>query len=252
MERWCGRVALVTGASGGIGAAICKALVVAGLKVVGVDRDLDHMLTLTKDLANESGMLTPIKCDLTEEDEVLSMFATIKEKYGGVDVCVNSAGMSRNSSLLDGTPEEWREMLNLNVVALCLCTREAVASMREREVDDGHVIQISSYAGYLVHPNAALHFYSATKFAVTALIEGLRQELASSKSHIRVTGIMPGIVETDFTVKMTQDPEYCKRLYASFKCLQAEDIAASVIHALSAPPHVQVDKIIIRATEGVR
>ncbi|KAG7171920.1 Dehydrogenase/reductase SDR family member 11-like 1, partial [Homarus americanus] len=169
MERWIGRVALVTGASAGIGAAICRVLVDKGMKVVGAARDEERIQALANELANKPGSLTAIKCDITKDSDILSLFASIKEKFGGVDVCINNAGMSHNHSLLEGTPQEWREMLDVNVVGLCLCTREAVASMRHR-----------------VSQSLRTHFYAATKFAVRALTEGLRQELRDVKSRIRV------------------------------------------------------------------
>ncbi|XP_076056906.1 dehydrogenase/reductase SDR family member 11-like [Oratosquilla oratoria] len=245
MECWRGRVALVTGASAGIGAAISKALVIAGMKVVGVARNIDSIQTLADELANEPGSLTPMKCDITKDEEVLSVFTNIKKEFGGVDVCINNAGMSRNKTLLDGTPEDWREMLDLNVVALCLCTKEAVASMKERGVDDGHIIHINSVCGHKVFPKNESHFYTATKYAVTALTEGLRQELVASKSRIRVTSISPGLVTTEFQMRMTQDAAEVERIFSKFPYLMPEDVAASVIHTLSAPPHVQVHEIMM-------
>ncbi|XP_042216547.1 dehydrogenase/reductase SDR family member 11-like isoform X2 [Homarus americanus] len=249
MERWIGRVALVTGASAGIGAAICRVLVDKGMKVVGAARDEERIQALANELANKPGSLTAIKCDITKDSDILSLFASIKEKFGGVDVCINNAGMSHNHSLLEGTPQEWREMLDVNVVGLCLCTREAVASMRERNVVDGHIIHISSLSGHRVSQSLRTHFYAATKFAVRALTEGLRQELRDVKSRIRVTAISPGLVETEFASRMMKDKEEGQEVYSKFKCLQVEDIASSVVHVLSAPPHVEICDILIRPTE---
>ncbi|XP_050723083.1 dehydrogenase/reductase SDR family member 11-like [Eriocheir sinensis] len=148
MERWSGRVALVTGASMGIGASVARRLVAEGMKVVGAARSIDKLLAMADELKGQRGALIPIKCDLTKDEEVLAMFAKIKKDLGGVDVCINNAGFAHNKSLLEGSPKEWREMMDLNVVALCLCTRESIASMRERGVDDGHIIHISRYAWF--------------------------------------------------------------------------------------------------------
>ncbi|KAK8729135.1 hypothetical protein OTU49_008644 [Cherax quadricarinatus] len=249
MERWSGRVALVTGASAGIGAAICRRLVEAGMIVVGAARNEERIKALASELANKPGTLTPVKCDVSKDSDILNLFSTIKQKFGGVDVCINNAGMSHNKSLLEGTPQEWREMLDINVVGLCLCTREAVASMQERKVDDGQIIQVSSMSGHRIVPHEATHFYTATKFAVTALTEGLRQELRSAKSHIRVAAISPGIVETEFAGRMNKNEAEGKKFYKNLECLQADDIASSVIHILAAPPHVQIHDILIRPTE---
>ncbi|MCL4147326.1 UNVERIFIED_CONTAM: hypothetical protein GTU68_034471 [Idotea baltica] len=143
--------------------------------------------SLSAELKGQPGSLRALKCDITKDDEVYALFKTIKQELGGVDICINNAGMSFNNSLLDGNPEEWRYMMSLNVVAICLCTKLAVASMRERKVDDGHIINISSYAGHRVGDDSKLHFYASTKFALRAISEGLRQELRELKSHIRVS-----------------------------------------------------------------
>uniref|UniRef100_A0A3B5BBP2 Dehydrogenase/reductase (SDR family) member 11b n=1 Tax=Stegastes partitus TaxID=144197 RepID=A0A3B5BBP2_9TELE len=138
--------------------------------------------------AGYTGVLVPIKCDLSKEEKILSMFAAIKEQHKGVDVCINNAGLARPDQLLNGKTGGWKTMLDVNVIGLSICTREAYQSMKERNVDDGHIIHINSMSGHRTTPMADIHFYSATKFAVTALTEGLRQELREAKSHIRATG----------------------------------------------------------------
>ncbi|RXG57695.1 Dehydrogenase/reductase SDR family member 11 [Armadillidium vulgare] len=144
MERWTGRVALVTGASVGIGATVCEALVRSGLKVVGAARGVDQVKVLSESLKDAKGSLLPIKCDLTKENDVLNLFDKIKEEFGGVDICINNAGLSNGKKLLEGTVEEMREMTDVNIIALCLCSQLAIKSMRERGVDDGHIINIIS------------------------------------------------------------------------------------------------------------
>ncbi|KAG8451120.1 hypothetical protein GDO86_003401 [Hymenochirus boettgeri] len=182
MERWKGRVALVTGASVGIGAAVTRALVQHGMKVVGCARSVDK--------------------------------------------------------------------IEVNVLAVSICTREAYHSMRERNVDDGHIININSVLGHIYNCSSHVHFYSATKHMVTALTEGIRQELRELKSHIRVTSISPGVVETEFCYRlMDKDPKQAEAFYASVKCLQGPDIANAVLYALSTPAHVQVHEVIVRPTE---
>jgi len=120
--------------------------------------------------------------------------------------------------------------------------------MRDRSVDDGHIIHISSMAGHRVIPSASTHFYAATKFAVTALNEGLHQELRAIESHIRTTAISPGRVDTEFHERaFGQKAE--NTIVGSIEPLVANDIADCVMYALSAPPHVQVKDILIRPTE---
>ncbi|XP_062408453.1 dehydrogenase/reductase SDR family member 11-like [Sardina pilchardus] len=252
MDQWKGRVALVTGASVGIGAAVAKALVQHGMKVVGCARSIEKIEKLAAECqsAGLSGTLVPYKCDVSNEEEILSMFSTIKTLHQGVDVCINNAGLAHPEPLLSGKTDGWRTMMDVNVLALTICTREAYQSMKERNVDDGHIININSMSGHRVAPDASCHFYCATKYAVTALTEGLRQELREAKSHIRATSISPGFVETEFEFRLhSEEPEKAAAIYASMKCIQAGDIASTVIYALSAPPHVQIGDILMRPVE---
>ncbi|KAM9440405.1 dehydrogenase/reductase SDR family member 11a [Clarias gariepinus] len=254
MERWKGRVALVTGASIGIGAAIARTFVQQGMKVVGCARSVDKIEKLAAECqsAGYSGTLIPYKCDMTNEEEILSMFSAIKTLLQGVDVCINNAGLAHSEPLLSGCTKGWKNMLDVNILALAICTREAYQSMRERNVDDGHIINIGSMSGHRVLHSSDMHFYAATKYAVTALTEGLRQELREAKTHIRATCISPGLVETDFAFKLHKnDPEKAASVYESIKCLKAEDIASAVIYVLSAPPHVQIGDVQLRPVEQV-
>ncbi|XP_028430381.1 dehydrogenase/reductase SDR family member 11 isoform X1 [Perca flavescens] len=279
MDRWKGRVALVTGASVGIGAAIAKELVRYGMKVVGCARDVEKIQKLADECQStgHSGVLVPFKCDLNNEEEILSMFAAIKAQHKGVDVCINNAGLAHPESLLNGNTSGWKNMLDINVLALCICTREAYQSMKERSVDDGHIININRVtfrmcalqfslvyprraatmlaprmSGHRVVPSTDVHFYSSTKYAVTALTEGLRQELREAKTHIRATCISPGVVETEFAPRLYRDnADKAAASYSKFKPLEAIDVANSVTYVLSAPPHVQIGDVQMRPVEQV-
>lgn len=252
MDRWRGRVALVTGASVGIGAAIARELVRSGMKVVGCARDVDKVQKLATECqtAGLSGVLVPLKCDLTNEEEILSMFSVIKEQHKGVDVCINNAGLAHPEPLLSGTTSGWKNMLDVNVLALSICTREAYQSMKERNVDDGHIININSMSGHRVVQSSIVHFYSATKYAVTALTEGLRQELREANTHIRATCISPGVVETEFALRLHgNNADKAAAAYSRFQPLKAIDVANAVTYVLSAPPHVQIGDIQMRPVE---
>ncbi|KAF7665676.1 hypothetical protein LDENG_00136530 [Lucifuga dentata] len=180
------------------------------------------------------------------------MFSAIKTLHKGVDVCVNNAGLAHSEPLLSGKTEAWRNMIDVNVLALSICAREAYKSMKERNVDDGHIINISSMDGLRMVPSADQHFYCATKHAVTALTEGLRQELREANTHIRATCISPGIVETEFAFRHhNSDPEKAAAMYESTKCLKPEDVARVITFVLSAPPHVQIDDVQLRPVEQV-
>ncbi|XP_072248294.1 dehydrogenase/reductase SDR family member 11-like [Leuresthes tenuis] len=252
MDRWRGRVALVTGASAGIGAIIAKELVRFGMKVIGCARNVEKIQKLAAECqsAGHSGVLVPFKCDMTNEEEIVSMFAAIKAQHKGVDVCINNAGLAHPESLLNGKTTGWKNMLDVNVLALSICTREAYQSMKERNVDDGHIININSLCGHRVFPSTDIHFYTATKYAVTALTEALRQELMEAKTHIRASCISPGLVETEFASRLySQNAEKAENMYAQYKSLQAVDVANAVTYVLSAPPHVQIGDILIQPVE---
>ncbi|XP_077064993.1 dehydrogenase/reductase SDR family member 11-like isoform X2 [Siphateles boraxobius] len=178
------------------------------------------------------------------------MFSWIKVQHQGIDVCINNAGLALPEPLLSGKTSGWRTMMDVNVIGLSLCTREAYHSMKERKVDDGHIININSICGHRVINNADAHFYTASKYAVTALTEGLRQELREAKTHIRATCISPGLVETEFAYRLyCETPEKAVAMYKSVKCLQAADITNAVGYVLSAPPHVQIGDIEITPVE---
>ncbi|XP_056612729.1 dehydrogenase/reductase SDR family member 11-like [Triplophysa dalaica] len=252
MDRWRGRVALVTGASVGIGAAIAKSLTQHGMKVIGCARNVEQIESLASECVHNgfSGTLVPYKCDLSIEEEILSMFAWIKDQHHGIEVCINNAGLAFPEPLLCGKTSYWRTMMDVNVIGLSVCTREAYQSMKERNVNDGHIININSMCGHRVMNHADAHFYTATKYAVTALTEGLRQELRENKSHIRATSISPGLVETKFTTRFYSDkPEIAAAAYRRIKCLQAEDIANALVYVLSCPSHVQIGDLQVMPLE---
>lgn len=142
--------------------------------------------------------------------------------------------------------EAWREMLEVNVLALCVCTREAVRDMRERG-DVGHVIHVSSMAAHRVPPGSGV--YSATKFAVRSLTEGLRQELRALGSGIRVTSVSPGYVETEFAERYHRSGEKARKTYSPFKVLEDVDVADAIAWVLGTPPHMQVHDVLIRPTD---
>nr|XP_039272318.1 dehydrogenase/reductase SDR family member 11-like [Styela clava] len=252
MERWAGKIALVTGASSGIGKATVGHLVKHNMKVVACARNhakLKEFCNIWN--KNEQGEVFAVKCDVTSESEVLNMFREIKRKYGVLHVCVNSAGLCHPAPLLSGTLTEWNSMISTNILGLCLCTREAVKLMESGGVDDGHVIHINSMSGHRVKANNPHgYLYTATKHAVTALGKGLRHELIMRGSRIRVTCISPGTVETEFFHRMYhRTPEKANEIQSSLEGLTADDIADAVVYALGTPPRVNVCDIHVKPLE---
>ncbi|KDR15974.1 farnesol dehydrogenase-like [Zootermopsis nevadensis] len=253
MHRWNGRVAMVTGASAGIGAAVAKDLVRHGLKVVAIARRVERVKALKSDLGDLSGSLYPLKADVSKEDEVLAAFAWVKDNLGGVDILINNAGITGNSTLHEGPVSKWRSVLDLNVLGLSLCTKEALQSMQERGVDDGHIVHISSINGHGVPEHSlqyGLMMYSATKNAVQVLTEGLRRELAQRNSKIKVTSISPGMVKTEILIASGYDlippGMTIDQAYDTIPHLKCEDICDAITYALGTPPHVQIHDLIIK------
>ncbi|XP_069683502.1 farnesol dehydrogenase-like [Periplaneta americana] len=243
MERWSGRVAVVTGASAGIGAAIAKELVKKGLKVVGLARRVERVQELEKSLKSAPGKLYPIKCDVTKEEEVKEAFKWVKDNLGGTDILINNAGVASINTLRDGPVENWRKIFDLNVLALSICTKEALQSMKEKGVDDGHIIHINGVSGHKVIYQFAM--CSASKHSVTALTEGLRRELVNQKSKIRVTSVSPGAVTTEIGEAAGATPEMTA-MFKDMPFLAAEDVADAVLYVLGVPPHVQIHELMIK------
>lgn len=247
-----GKVALVTGASSGIGASIATKLVEQGMKVIGCARNVDKLQQLADSVNdqntsnNKSGKMYVTKCDVSSESDVLELFKYTRDTFKTLHVCVNSAGLAYDSPILSGEVSEWKKMLDVNVLGVCLCSREACQLMMSSGVDDGHIINLNSLSSHRV----VLPVYSASKFGVTALTEGLRKELRAANSKIRTTSISPGIVATDFWHQLNKgDDEKAVAHYSRFDCLKGEDIANTVLFALQSPPYMEVNEIILRPVE---
>lgn len=242
-----GRVAVVTGASSGIGEAIALMLAEHGARLVLLARREDRLEALAQVIATRSPSAEVLsqRCDLRDEPQIVAAFAAARQRWDGVEILINNAGLGRDAPLCRGATEDWREMLELNVLALSVCTREALADMRRRG-DRGHVVHVSSMAAHRVPRGGGM--YSATKFAVRALTEGLRQELRDADSGIRVSAVSPGFVETEFAQVYHRDPSAGERTYGRYPVLQPEDVAEAVRYVLTAPARVQVHDVLVRPT----
>lgn len=240
------RTVLVTGGSSGIGKCIVIKLAREGYRVVTCARRTERLEELKEVLESEGIEIFPIGVELKDEASIILMFEEIRRRFDGVEVLVNGAGLGYLAPLLSSPSEPWRETLEVNIMALSICTREAVRDM-QRLGDQGHVVNISSLLGYCVGNFPGM--YTATKFAVRALSESVRLELRSLKSKIRVSQVSPGRVETEFHAKYFQEGKKAEAMYAEYRALQGDDIAGAVSFILSQPEHVNVDDILISATE---
>ena len=238
---------MITGASSGIGAATARALAVAGAAVTLGARRAERLEALATDLRAAGAAVAVQPTDMRREDDVRRLIAVARERFGGVDVLVNNAGLGRAAPLSSSPTEPWREMLEVNVLGLCIATREAVQDMERRGVA-GHVVHVSSMAGHRI-PGPAAGVYAATKFAVRALTEALRQELRARKSPIRVTAISPGYVETEFAAIFNGRAGADAELAARLRTLRPGDVADAVLWVVTRPAHVQVHDMLLRPTE---
>lgn len=190
MERWLGKVAVITGASVGIGAATALTLAEAGFKVVGLARRVELVEELRSKLSSDAkGALFARKCDISKEEDIKAAFDWIIQQFGGVDVLINNAAVFHISPLTGPDAAKLlRESLDTNVMAVVLCTREAYQSMKSRGTP-GHVIHINALLGHRIPyvPNTFFNVYPPTKYALTALTEVHRQEFLNDGSKVKVT-----------------------------------------------------------------
>ncbi|XP_067014717.2 farnesol dehydrogenase [Anabrus simplex] len=255
MERWSGRVALVTGASAGIGAAVAYQLQDHGVHVVAVARRVDKIEEAVAKAKQDAksrgryhetkakpGKLYAKKCDVSKEEDILALFKWIKETLAGVDILINNAALGKDTGLTGAPTEDWKIQLDLNILGLSICTREAVQNMRARGVDDGHIIHISSIGGHQVRRHDSA-MYCATKHAVMALTEGLRKDFVEHKSNMKVSCVSPGVVRTEFLKNL---PKYNTEEFHKLPGLYSEDVGEAILYALGTPPHVQIHEIIIK------
>ena len=226
----------ITGASSGIGAATAKALSNSPHVLVMLARNEEKM----KAIAAEINCISlVIKTDVTKIEEVQKAIATVIEKFGGIDVLINNAGLGYFDPIDEGKLEEWHTMIDVNLKGLLNITHGCIPLLKTSE--NGHIINITSVAAHQVFPNSAV--YSATKHAVLAISKGLHQEL---QKDLKVTSISPGAVNTAF-VNQTTNKEMIDDLKSYFaKGMQPDTIAQQIVYALEQPKDVTISEIIVR------
>jgi len=238
-----GSSAVVTGASSGIGTETARALAAAGAALTLAARRADRLARLAAELGGEVAVQPT---DMRREEDILRLFAVARERFGGVDILVNNAGLGRAAPLGSAPTELWREMLEVNVLGLAIATREAIRDMERRGVA-GHVVHVASMAAHRV-PGPESAMYAATKFAVRALTEGLRQELRARESPIRVSAVSPGHVLTEFADVFTGRPGAQAAIDRRFKILEPRDVAEAIVWIVTRPPHMEVHDLLVRPT----
>jgi NADP-dependent 3-hydroxy acid dehydrogenase YdfG len=225
-------VMLITGASSGIGAATARQAAAGGYRLVLAARSEDKLQSLAQELGGDERAIG-CRCDVGSWDDQQALFAAALDGYGRVDVVFANAGFGAKRGFLEESPEQWRSMVETNVLGLAYTIRASLPHMRDRGT--GHYVITSSVAGRRVLPGS---LYSATKHAATAIGEALRQELRSGDgSPIRVTVIEPGMVDTGFFDNPVSG------------ALDPDDIARAVMYAVGQPPHVDVNELLVRPAQ---
>ncbi|MEO7099444.1 MAG: SDR family NAD(P)-dependent oxidoreductase [Luteolibacter sp.] len=226
-----GKTLLVTGASSGIGQALCDLLVERGANVLGVTRRPSAL----------SEEVSPIVADLTQREQVSAIF----QGLGKIDGLVNCAGVAYLSHIIDGNPADWEEMWRVNVMALTLCCQ---LSLKHFPASGGRIVNVCSMSGHRVPPSGG--FYAPTKFAVRAITDALRAELKSVNSPIQVACVSPGFVDTPLLDQYFRGREQSlTQTRAAMKMLDAIDVAWAILMILEAPAHVEIGDILMRSGE---
>lgn len=236
------KIALVTGATSGIGKATAELLLQNGYKVIVTGRREDRLKEFQSHYPQND--VHTLNFDIRNGQSVLDALNTLPEDWKNIDVLVNNAGLALGlSQFYDGSTDHWDTMIDTNVKGLLYISRAVSRGMKERK--SGHIVNIGSIAGKEVYNNG--NVYCATKHAVDALTKAMRLELAAF--GVRVTGVHPGAVETEFSiVRFEGDEQRAKTVYQGFENLVAADIADAVYYAVSRPAHVNINDLVIMPT----
>jgi NADP-dependent 3-hydroxy acid dehydrogenase YdfG len=244
-KKLANKVAIVTGASSGIGEATALALANLGANVAIMARRADRLNDLAKRIKTSGADALVIEGDVSDAKQCQKAIADTKQKWGRIDILINNAGVMLLGPVEGAELEDWRRMVNINVLGLMYMTHAVLPHMSAQH--SGHIVNISSVSGRIASAGTAV--YNATKWAVGAFSEALRQEV--HKSKIRVTIIEPGAVSTELVNHITNSSakERVTKFVQSMTPLQSEDIAQAISYAVSQPLHVNVNEILIRPTE---
>ena len=237
------KVIVITGASSGLGEAAARLLSAQGAIVVLGARRADRIRSLADELAGRGGTALAITTDVTDRDQVKRLVDTAVEKFGRLDVMLNNAGLMPHSPLERLKVDEWDRMIDVNIKGVLYGIAAALPHMMRQKA--GHIINVSSVAGHKVTPDGAV--YCATKHAVRAISEGVRQEL--KPYNIRSTIISPGAVATELPDSITE-PDVSDRIHKFYHevAIPADSFARAVAFAISQPEDVDVNEIVFRPT----
>lgn len=238
------KIALITGATSGIGEACARKFAEGGYDLILTARRADKLARLKEKLEADGTAVQTLVFDVRDADAAAQALATLEERWSQVDVLINNAGLALGlEKEYEGDPEDWNTMIDTNIKGLLTMTRLVVPGMVKR--NQGHVINIGSVAGDAAY--AGGNVYCATKAAVKAITDGLRIDVV--ESAVRVTNIKPGLVETNFSnVRFHGDTHRADNVYKGIQPLTGADIADVALYAASVPKHVQIAEVLVLAT----
>jgi NADP-dependent 3-hydroxy acid dehydrogenase YdfG len=238
-----GKVVVITGASSGLGEAAARLLVAQGATVALGARRADRLQKLADELTAGGGRALAVVTDVTQCDQVKKLVDAAVQKFGRIDVIINNAGLMPQSLLERLKVDEWDRMIDVNIKGVLYGIAAALPHMQRQK--SGHIINVASVAGHVIRPGSSV--YAATKFAVRALSEGLRQEV--KPYNIRTTVISPGAVATELPDTVS-DPEAAARIKKFYQevAIPADAFARAVAYAMEQPEDVDVNEILFRPT----
>jgi NADP-dependent 3-hydroxy acid dehydrogenase YdfG len=234
------RIALITGATSGIGEATAWLLADHDFKLILCGRRKDRLESLKQDLKGKTEV-TVLSFDVRDKKEVAAAIQSLDEKLKQIDILINNAGNAHGlAPIQSGSLEDWDAMIDINVKGLLYVSHEVLPGMVKR--NQGHIINLGSIAGKEAYPNG--NVYCASKFAVDAITKGMRIDL--NAHGIKVTAIHPGLVETEFSlVRFKGDEERANSVYKGYEPLRPEDIADMILFALTRPAHVVMADLVV-------
>lgn len=237
------RTALITGATSGIGEATARAMALNNFKLILAGRRNDRLKKLTEELSLSTEVVS-LSFDVSDRGQTAQSIDSLQGEWKNIDVLVNNAGNAHGlAPIQTGEVDDWDAMIDINVKGLLYVSKQVIPGMIERKA--GHIINIGSIAGKEVYPNG--NVYCASKFAVDALTKGMRMDL--NPFGIKVTGIHPGMVETEFSlVRFKGDAERAKSVYQGLTPLYAADIADVILFAVTRPSHVVIADMVVLPT----
>lgn len=241
-----GKIVFITGASSGIGRATAERFAAAGANILICARRTELVQSHAADLQQRYGVKAhAFHLDVRDHAAVEAAITRLPGEWRNIAVLVNNAGLSRGlDTIQEGKIEDWDEMIDTNVKGLLYVTRAVVPGMIER--NEGHIVNIGSVAGHWVYPKG--NVYNASKFAVTALNEGMKMDLLGTP--IRVTSVDPGLIETEFSiVRFHGDVDRAKKVYQGLTPLSPDDIADTILWAATRPAHVNISTVVMMPTD---